>query len=155
MPFGLTAQEALAVDCNAIDRAASVLTIDGACLRQIPIDDGLAHSLQAMGSNAEGPMFVRPDGTTPSAADFTTDLLLAAHDAGLGRPSEVSIEVLRHTYAAYLARQGIRMSDLAKLLGRLSTSEATLYSGLAPSGVRLSLSQVERVIPAARATRSP
>jgi polysaccharide biosynthesis transport protein len=59
----------------------------------------------------------------------------------------VTPDALRHTYAAYLARQGIRLTDLARAVGSLSPDLAARYSAMAPPGKRLGLEQVQRVMP--------
>jgi integrase len=78
--------------------------------------------------------------------DLAADLLYAAHDANIEQPATVTPAALRHTYIAFLARQGIRLSDLSKLVGRLPTAEAAEYSSYAPQGKRVTLDDVVRVI---------
>ncbi len=94
-----------------------------------------------LAGNPDGPMTVD---------ELNSDLLYAAHDAGIDRPAEVTADALRHTYVAFLARQGIRMTDLVKIVGRLQPEEAARYSALSTSGARLAMSEVERVMPGIR-----
>ena len=82
--------------------------------------------------------------------DLTTELLYAAHDAGVDQPTEVTPDALRHTCAVFLAHQGIRMADLARAVGQMSAAQAAIYSAMSPAGKRLGLEQVERLMPAAR-----
>ena len=75
-------------------------------------------------------------------ADLASHLLYAAHDAGIERPAEVTPAALRHTYIAFLARQGLRLADLVNLVGRLSPEQVGLYSRYAPVGKRSKLSEI-------------
>lgn len=81
-----------------------------------------------------------------SGEDLATELLCAAHDAGLERPIEITPAALRHSYLAFLARQGIRLGDLGRLVGRLTPEQAGVYSALAPEGTRRSASEVALVM---------
>jgi hypothetical protein len=45
-------------------------------------------------------------------------------------------------------RQGVRFGDLAQLVGRLPAETLAAYSSLAPTGPRVPLESVERVMPA-------
>lgn len=47
-------------------------------------------------------------GAPPSSGDLDSLVARAAHDAGLANPAEVTVDTLRQTYLAYLARQGAR-----------------------------------------------
>ena len=47
-----------------------------------------------------------------------------------------------------LARQGLKLAELAKVLGPLDADQARLYSALAPAGRRLTLDELpERLMP--------
>ena len=62
------------------------------------------------------------------------------------RPAEVTPEALRHTCLAHLARQGLRMAELARLAGHLGSEQAALYSAYAPEGIRRSLAEIDRTM---------
>ena len=84
--------------------------------------------------------------------NLAAELLYAAHDAGIDQPSEVTPDALRHTAAAFLARQGVRLTDMAKVMGEMNVEQAALYSAMAPSGKRLGLDEVDRLMPAVKET---
>ena len=135
---GVRAEEALALQPGAFDPEKGCLQIAGEHPREIDCDALLRAYLD------EGVPAV-------SLPDLTTGLLYAAHDAGVDAPAEVTPEAVWHTGAAHLARQGLRMAELARVLGKLSPQQAALYSALAPAGKRLGLAEVDRLLPAARA----
>ncbi len=146
---GLTAEESLGL--KAVNLAPSIkgITVEGRAARTLSLDAGFFDYLAAIAA---------PDGRGLVAAlgekNLTTEemevqLLYAAHDAALDEPSEVTPEALRHTCAAHLARQGIRLSELAKLMGPLDAAQARILSAMAPAGRRLNLDEVEHMVAAA------
>ncbi len=151
---GLTADESLALQAANLSPSNKAVAVGGLAPRTVPLDAGFFDYLASIAA---------PDGVSLVAAlgekALTTDemgaqLLYAAHDAEIEQPSEVTPEALRHTCAAHLARQGIRLSELATVMGPLDTAQARNLSALAPAGRRLNLHEVERVVPAAAWTPS-
>ena len=74
----------------------------------------------------------------------------AAHDGGLQQAADVTPWAVRHTFIAYLVRQGVRFSELARIVGTLPAEVTAAYGVLSPTGTRRSLDQTDRVIPALR-----
>ena len=160
---GVTPTEALALKTSDIDVARGVLRIRGLHSRAVALDptlvaqfavsDGPTDGRAGSSANADRPLLVvhDPDPSAPSTTltQLTTGLLYAAHDAGVDFAVEVTPEAVWHAGAAHLARQGIRLADLASLLGHLSPQQAALYSGMAPPGRRLDMNEVERLMPVA------
>jgi len=60
---------------------------------------------------------------------------------------EITPHALRHTYLAFLVRQGIRFADLARLVGQLPAPLLAAYSAMAPAGARVSRESVNCVFP--------
>jgi uncharacterized protein involved in exopolysaccharide biosynthesis len=88
------------------------------------------------------------DGEALSRDALTAALLVAAHDAGIEQAQEVSPEALRHTYLAFLVRQGARFADITRWVGPLAPDVLSAYSQLAPAGARLEAAAVQRLFPA-------
>ncbi len=160
---GLRPLEALALRGSDVDTAQWTLNVAGEHARPVAVDEALlawlaqhpvapAQALVAPVPTRVAGSAVPPEGAvkTPTLAELTTGLLYAAHDASLDLPAEVTPEAVWHTAVAHLARQGLRLSDLAQWLGHLSTEQATLYSALAPQGTRLGPGQVQALMPVAR-----
>ena len=55
---------------------------------------------------------------------------------------------LRHTCIAHLVRQGLRFSDLDRVAGPLPADALAAYAELSPPGVRRSLAELQRFMPA-------
>ena len=85
-----------------------------------------------------------------AAADLDDVVRQAAARAGLARAEEVDAQVLRHTYLAFLARQGLGLAGLVQRMGPLSDQELRRYRTLAPPEAGLRLDDVNSLYPAFR-----
>jgi site-specific recombinase XerD len=97
---------------------------------------------------ADSPVFPDSNGDALGAGDLEALLTCAAHDAGLVNPTEVTPQVLCHTYIAYLVRQGVRLSDLESITGYMPPTVLAAYATFSPPGSGMSLDSVERDYPA-------
>ena len=147
---GVAPEELLSLQCDDIDIAARQIRVRGDSARTIDLVEPTASLLDRLPRTAGAPLYSRPDGNPRSLDELASDLLYAAHDAGIDRPVDVTPAALRHSYVAFLAKQGIRLADLAKLVGRLSPDQAAIYSSYAPPGKRVTLEQVDPVMPGIR-----
>jgi integrase len=144
---GLSPEELVALQWDDVDLAARQIRAPGDSPRTIDLFEP-APTLLARLPQAAGNRVLQAHGNGPITLErLTSDLLYAAHDAGIDHPAEVTPAALRHTYVAFLARQGIRLADLVTLVGRLSPDQAAAYSALSPPGRRLALAEVKRVLP--------
>jgi succinoglycan biosynthesis transport protein ExoP len=159
---GVSPEEAVALRGSDINTAARTLHVasgrkdDVSCAaaRDIPLDSALheviINTFKITPAGDAQPLLGDANAKPVALNDLTTELLYAAHDAGVDQPAEVTPDALRHTCAAFLARQGIRMTDLARAIGQMSAAQAAIYSAMAPAGKRLGLELVERLMPAVR-----
>lgn len=159
---GVSPEEAVALRGSDVNTAARTLHVasghegDGsrAAARDIPLDSALheviVNTFKTTLAGDAQPLLGDANAKPVALNDLTTELLYAAHDAGVDQPAEVTPDALRYTYVAFLARQGIRMADLARAVGQMSAAQAAIYSAMAPAGKRLGLDQVERLMPAVR-----
>jgi succinoglycan biosynthesis transport protein ExoP len=74
----------------------------------------------------------------------------AAHDAGLAQPADITPTVIRHTFIVFLVRQGIRFSELPRVVGPLPAGVTVAYGAIVPTAMRRPLEETDRVIPALR-----
>jgi site-specific recombinase XerD len=89
-----------------------------------------------------------------TAQELATGLLVAAHDAGIADARDVTPAALRHTYIAFLVRQGARFADITRRVGSLDADQLAEYSVLAPAGVRVEADAVQTVFPALAADQA-
>jgi integrase len=148
---GLSPGEALALRWGDIDLEHRVIRVGGETGRELALDETIATLLAARAAPAELPVLATRAGAAMTLTDLGTLTLCAAHDAGVERAAEVTPECLRHTYVAFLVRQGVRFADLTSLVGPLPTDVLAAYSALSPAGPRVACESVERVLPPLRA----
>ncbi len=144
---GVSPAEALALRWRDVG-ADSIEVRSGAQARQVPI---LRDVLAAPGGVAAGDDLVLRGsaGDGPMAEqELAARLLVAAHDAGLEQAHEVTADALRHTYIAFLLRQGARFADITRWVGAIDSGALAAYSQLAPGGQRLEAVAIRRVFPA-------
>jgi uncharacterized protein involved in exopolysaccharide biosynthesis len=148
---GVTPEEAVALERSDIDLKRRVIKIRGDSPREIELNDAVAARLPA-GPARPGTKFLgAASGAELGTAELAAAILCAAHDASIERAVDVTPECLRHTYIAFLVRQGIRFAELTRIVGPLSAEALAEYSALAPAGTRLAAEEIERVFPALRA----
>jgi uncharacterized protein involved in exopolysaccharide biosynthesis len=144
---GVTPEEALALERSDIDLARRVIKVRGGAAREIELSGPVA-ALLPTGPTLPGTKLLAL-GTAGDAgiADLGAAILCAAHDANVERASDVTPECLRHTYIAFLVRQGLRFADLTRIVGPLPSAALAEYSALAPPGPRVGAEAVDRLFP--------
>jgi succinoglycan biosynthesis transport protein ExoP len=100
------------------------------------------------GREPDAPLLTGADGAALTEADLAGMLTWVAHDAGLSQPAELGFETLRHTYFAWLVRQGLRLGELPRVGGALPPQLLASYAAFAPPGAGRSLEEVAQVYPA-------
>lgn len=148
---GVSPQELVELRWTNIDADAKLLRISRPAPREIAIGSEINHWLatirQRCQALAEERLLKQPIGNAAEAGHLQSIIAYAAHDAGLENPAEITPAAIRHTYIAYLVRQGIRFSDLARIVGPLSAEVTAMYGAMASGGERRSLEMDERVMP--------
>jgi hypothetical protein len=144
---GLTLDEIVALTPEDLDRASHRVRLQGVSPRTIELAEPVWAALDHLGNAPGARILADESGRAPTAEDIAPEIFYAAHDAGIVRPSEVTPEALRHSYLAFLVRQGIRLGDLVRIVGRLTPERAAAYGDLAPPGERIALEAVNRLMP--------
>ncbi|WP_326539123.1 GumC family protein [Pseudorhodoferax sp.] len=149
---GLSAEEAAALRVGDLDAAGGQLKLGGDAARAMALPAPLLALLATRaGAAAEQPLLATAGGQALTAADIASAVTSSAFDAGLEQPQSVTPESLRHTYVAFLVRQGLRFGDLGRVVGRLSSEQLNALAPLAPPGERRPLAEVEPLMPAVAA----
>ncbi len=129
---GLTTREIVALRRSDVDRATGVVRTGGDDPRAVQLASNVVGWLPAASSDDE-PLFAAPGGRPLAEDTIATALLYAAHDAGLDGADAVTPDAVRHTYIAYLVRQGVRFTELARIVGPLPAERLAAYRQLRPS----------------------
>lgn len=147
---GLTVEEALRLRWSDIDQTNSRVHVGDQSGRDIVIGAAVSRAL-ADRANARASECVLDEGGRPATRDSVeANILCAALDAGIEEATQVTSDTLWHTYVAYLVRQGIRFSDLTRLVGSISPETLRQYSVLSPPGSRTPTENIASVLPPLR-----
>lgn len=145
---GLTPEEAIALRWSDVDMAKNVIHVNGPSARDVGLSEPLRAILSARSPAGDVVLQAGGHPLTPEAIE--AQLLCAAHDARLQRAGEITASCLRHTYIAYLARQGIRFADLQRVVGGLPASVLGAYSTLSPATSPVAREVIDPVFPSVR-----
>ncbi|HYP68819.1 MAG TPA: tyrosine-type recombinase/integrase [Thiobacillaceae bacterium] len=145
---GMRPEEVLALTLDDVNLEERRIQVAGEPAREIAICETLAGPLAQRMTQPGRQILADAQGHPMTMEDLDSELLCAAHDAGIEHPADVRPAALWHTYIAFLVRQGIRFAELMQISGRLPAGMMAAYSALAPAGSRLPLEAVERVLPA-------
>ena len=140
---GLTVEECRGLDSRAFDLEQGLVHVPGDVPRDVPLAPRL---IELFGAYQSVPLW---DSRVAHASvdELANRIGLLAHDAGLSQPDQVNPAALRHTYIAYLVRQGARLTELSRQLGPVLSADLGRYSALAPAGQAKPLSDVDIFYP--------
>jgi polysaccharide biosynthesis transport protein len=147
---GVDPDELFALSWRDFDSSRGTIRVGGASGREIALGVPLRELLEHSPRTDESEPLVAFDQHPATRDNIEAQILCAAHDAALEEPAQVTSACLRHTYLAYLVRQGIRFADLTRLVGPLPADVVGAYSALAPPGTRLGSGEAQLLHPALR-----
>ena len=151
---GIAPSELAALRWMNVDVHGNVIKVPGMSARTLVLTDPLRSELRSRAEQgdvrAEAPLFADGVGNALDEALLNGQLACVAHDAGLRHPEEVTARALHFTYAAFLARQGIRMVDLIGTIGRVDGLLGAELMRLAPLNP-VPVDRIERTYPSFRA----
>lgn len=140
---GLTPIETASLHPEQIDLNANKIIINEPHPRSLPLHSPVKNLLAQ--SNGQ-PVWDGNSANTTSELNAT--LLCAAIDSGLPHPAEISPEAIRHSYIAYLVRQGLRLSDLETIVGYLEPPQMLSYTTYSPPQRGLTVNEIQLLHPA-------
>jgi uncharacterized protein involved in exopolysaccharide biosynthesis len=143
---GLGVEELAALRWEDVDLEAGALRVPGPSARVLPLRPALRAVIEARAAAhpRTGPLLADgPGDESASAADIDGLVASVARDAGLADAESLSARDLRHTYVAFLVRQGARLGEIEGLVGRLSPADHSQYGPLSPPGPRRPLEEVQ------------
>jgi polysaccharide biosynthesis transport protein len=147
---GVNSDEVLELGWSDVDLARGTMRIGRESGRDIVLGTALRRALEAAAKPTGAELLVRSSGRPATRDSVDAQILGAAHDAGIEDALQVTSACLRHTYLAFLVRQGIRFADLTRLVGPLPAETVGAYSALSPPGARVGSAQVQVLHPALR-----
>jgi len=151
---GLSLDEALALRRSDVDLDLGLIHVAGESKRDVGIAEHLRPLLASRATAGSPELLLSHQDRPFTTGTVSAQILSAAHDAGIDGVTDVTSDCLRHTYVAFLVRQGIRFADLTQIVGHLPAAVLGAYSALSPSGTLLPRDAINVVYPAC-APRSP
>ncbi|MET0918863.1 MAG: tyrosine-type recombinase/integrase [Burkholderiales bacterium] len=151
---GVSPDEALALRWSDVDLAGNRIHVGGGAARDVALHDSLRAPFAARAAAARSEFVLGQQDRPASRDTVNAQLLCGAHDAGIENAIDVTPDCLRHTYVAFLVRQGIRFADLTRLVGQLPAEVLGAYSTLSPTGSRVPQEAINVVFPAFRSRES-
>jgi integrase len=148
---GFTLEEFAGLRYGHIDAETGSAHVPGVSARALTLRDPLMRLLieRRSGNRGDAPL-ADAQGRPFSTDDLEGLIACAACDAGLAHFDEVDSEALRHTYFAYLIRQGARLADIGEFIGHIPPAAFREYGRLSPPGPGLPIEQVDPVFPGLR-----
>jgi integrase len=147
---GVTLEEALKLRWNDVDLNRGVIRVGEESARDIAIGGTLRRCLAAGPKMPGSDLLVGHPGRPLTRESIDAQVLYAAHDAGIEDATQITSDCLRHTYLAFLVRQGIRFADLVRLVGHLPAELVGAYTALSPAGARIGMAEIQLFHPALR-----
>lgn len=150
---GLRCAEALDLRVRDVDRREAVVKVrkgKGGKARTVPIDAGAVEVLEEwlterkrVGVSTSAPIFCTLQGGSVDTSYVRRMIPRLAKKAGIKR--RVHAHMLRHTFAAELAREGVSMPMIQRLLGHANLATTSRY--LSTVGTTAELLNVVRARP--------
>jgi uncharacterized protein involved in exopolysaccharide biosynthesis len=140
---GLTVDEVLHLTSEQIQLDKNVIELNGEHPRTVQLPQSVKNLLD---QNETTPAWSLDE--TISDVKLKDLLVLAAIDAALDEPEKVSPESIRHTYIVFLVKQGVRLSELNQILGKIEPSVLLNYSQFMPEMRGIPLSEINLQYPA-------
>ena len=147
---GVSVDEALKLSWSDVDLDGGTARVGGQPGREVRIGSDLSSALAAAPSAAGSDLLLSLGGRPSTLESIDAQILCAALDAGIEDAAQVTSACLRHTYIAFLVRQGIRFADLTRLVGPLSAELLRVYGALSPPGAKVSGAKVDANYPVLR-----
>jgi uncharacterized protein involved in exopolysaccharide biosynthesis len=151
---GLNLDEVLELRWSDVGLASDTIHVGGESGREISIDGALRQLLEAAPKVPPSELVVGSMRRPATLDSIDAQILCAAHDAAIEDATQVTSACLRHTYLAFLVRQGIRFTDLTRLVGPLPAETVRAYSALCPPRARVAGAKVLSLHPALREANS-
>ena len=147
--MGLSVDEALQVRAADLDAAQLRMNVRGAWARQLPMPPWLPRTLPP-GAHADQPVLQDAAGQALSTADVASMVISAALDAQLAQAAGIGWQALRDTAVDWLIGQGLRYSELPKVVGRVDAEKLQALSSRHADTPRRDLDGIELLMPALR-----
>lgn len=147
---GVSLSEAAALNWQDISTEENKLTLKSAHPRSMQLSPAAIEFFRQHVNTAstQQPLWADQKNNPLPIEEMEALITCAIYDAGLAQAAELNSNCLRHTYLAYLARQGLRLSEFQKICGRIQPTTLSQYGKYSPPEAGKTLSEIDATYPA-------
>ena len=150
---GLRIEEAAVLRWSHIDLKSEEIHIPGENKRTIPLSPMLRDTLtqcSRLDTATDAHLWQNKKNKPLGVRDLSILISQTAHDAKISNPHEIDEHSISYTYLAFLIRQGVRLEELERIVGKLPQTLRATYAILSPPNTGLSIEDIETVYPTLR-----
>jgi|AMFO01.1.fsa_nt_gi Uncharacterized protein involved in exopolysaccharide biosynthesis len=140
---GLSVQEILQLEAEDIDPETGEVEVRGRSARKVR----LPPAIRSWYLGEEGAWLAWKEQEGFDEGELEARLQLAAREAGIPEIERVDSEALRNSYLLHLVRQGVRLTDLERVVGAMPARQLLELGAHAPGGPSRPVSEVDTVYP--------
>lgn len=145
--MGLSVDEVLQLRAGDVDGDARQLRVAGAWARAVPLPPWLPATLPA-GHEPQQLVLHDAAGQPLAPGDVASMIVAVALDAQLEQAAELDWDALRNTAIDWLIGQGLRYSELPRVVGRVDAQRLQMLSSNHGATPRRDAHAIERLMPA-------
>ncbi|MGR3317057.1 MAG: GumC family protein [Candidatus Anammoxibacter sp.] len=150
---GLNIDETITLRWKDINLLKGEISVSGENARNVPLSGRARtafehHARRHNTTVANGYVWQDKDNNPFADSDLNGLITRTAYDSKLSNPAEINTHAVRHTYIAFLIRQGVQPDEIECITGHLPPASTSLYHILLPPGKKLPLNKIETVYPA-------
>ena len=134
---GVSCDEAVKLRWSDVALSRGIVHVGDGSARNVALNEASCRLIAARPQATASTLLLSQSGQPMTRDSIDAQILCAAHDAGIEGATEINSDCLRHTYLAFLVRQGIRFGDLVQLVGPMHAEILGMYSALSPPGSRV------------------
>ena len=128
-----------------IDLDNGRITVPGHYRRELQLSDAIIELFTGNGDTA--PVWKEMKEIVPDREELDARLQLAALEGELPDSDRITAEDLRHTYLVYLVRQGVRLSELERIVGKMPSKILLSYRLFLPEESDRPMDEISSVYP--------
>jgi len=142
---GVSPEELLLIHRQHIDLDSGKITVPGLSRRELPLPAAIIKLFSENGDTAAGWKEMKE--ISLDREELDAQLQLAALECKLPDGEQITAQDLRHTYLVYLVRQGVRLSELERIVGTVPSKILLNYRRFSPDEPDKPLDQISTVYP--------
>ena len=142
---GVSPEELLLIHRQHIDLDRRRLAVPGHSRRELPLPAAVIELFSENGDTVAGWKEMKE--IIQNREELDARLQLAALEGKLLDSDQITAQDLRHTYLVYLVNQGVRLSELERIVGTMPPKTLLGYRRFSPDEADKSLDEISSVYP--------